>query len=67
MQMNEQDRGKLIEGLSESKNLEAELNAIDFQNDPDALEKQYDITDTLITLSTGMGPLRRKMAMGGME
>ena len=64
MRMNEEDGKKLMAGLGEIRNLEAELDAIDYENDPEALEKQGEIMDLMMSFSMGMAPLRKKLATG---
>lgn len=38
-----------------------ELDKLDFENDPNALERQSELLDLLITFDMGCRPARRKM------
>lgn len=38
-----------------------ELDKLDFENDPNALDRQSELIDLLITFDMGCGPTRRKM------
>lgn len=64
MRMNEEDGKKLMAGMDALRDLGAELEAIDYDNDPEALEKQGEIMDLMMTFSMGMAPLRKKLAAG---
>lgn len=64
MRMSEDEGEKLMAGLGEIRDLEAELEAIDYENDPEALEKQYEIMDLMMSCSMGIAPLRKKLATG---
>ena len=62
--MGEEDGEKLNAGFGAMRDLEAELDAIDRENDPEASEKVLEIHDQMFTLSMAMGPLRKKLATG---
>ena len=63
MKLNDEEGKKLVAGMDAMRDLSAELDAIDYENDPDALSKQYEIMDLMMTFSMGMGPLRKKTAI----
>lgn len=64
MRLGEEDGEKLNAGFGAMRDLEAELDAIDRTNDPDASENVLEILDQMFTLSMAMGPLRKKLATG---
>lgn len=57
--MNEKDGKALCAGFSTMRDLEAQLDAIDFENDPSASDKYDEIVDLLMALSMGMGRYAR--------
>lgn len=64
MRMNEEDGKKLMSGLGEIRNLGAELEALDYENDPDALSKEMEIMDLMMTCSMTIAPLRKELSTG---
>ena len=62
MSEDEGEGEKLMAGLGEIRDLEAELDAIDYENDPEALEKHDEIMDLMISCSMAIAPLRKRMS-----
>ena len=65
MSEDEGEGEKLMAGLGEIRDLEAELEAIGYENDPEAMEKQYETMDLMISCSMAIAPLRKKMSTCG--
>ena len=62
MSEDEGEGEKLMAGLGEIRDLEAELDAIDYENDPEAMKKQYKTMDLMISCIMAIDPLRKKMS-----
>lgn len=65
MRMSEEDGKTLMNALGNMRDLEAELAAIDYDNDPEAQDKQGEIMDLLMTFGMAVAPLRRQLASYG--
>lgn len=62
--MNDEDGKRLVGAMSQMVDLEKQLEALDYKNDPEAMDKQAEIIDQLLTFSMGIAPLTRQLATG---